>query len=113
MPKGSQKVTQEFPGTLLGSNALDFQFSNCQALALAIATVPTKSLVPTIHKPDHSKSGRFCLNFKWFLTNGSHLPGFQMVGLPDFRSHSKSGPLATQHLFVWISDPHCILLPHS
>ena len=37
-----------------------------------------------------------------------------MVGLPDFRSHSKSGPFATQPLFnhiksrlVWISDPHC------
>ena len=39
----------------------------------------------------------------------------QMVGLPDFRSHSKSGPFATQPVFdhwksrlVWISDPQCI-----
>ena len=43
------------------------------------------------------------------------LSGFQVVGLPDFRSHSKSGPCATQPLFhhsksrlVQISDPHCI-----
>ena len=42
------------------------------------------------------------------------LSGFQMVGLLDFRSHSKSGPFATQllndHLksrLVRISDPHC------
>ena len=40
-----------------------------------------------------------------------------MVGLPDFRSHSKSRPFANQPLFdhcksrlVWISDPHCILV---
>ena len=26
------------------------------------------SIVPTIWKLDHSKSGRFCLDFKWFLT---------------------------------------------
>ena len=39
-----------------------------------------------------------------------------MVGLPDFRFNSKSGPLATQPLFdhsksrlVRISDPHCII----
>ena len=37
-----------------------------------------------------------------------------MVGLPDFKSHSKSRPFATQPLFdhsksrlVWVSDPHC------
>ena len=40
------------------------QFSNGRALAtMAIA------LVPTIWKMDHSKSERFCLDFKWFLTN--------------------------------------------
>ena len=44
------------------------------------------------------------------------LVGFQMVGLPDFRSHSKSGPFANQPLFDHsksgqgrISDPHCSL----
>ena len=26
------------------------------------------ALVPTIGKPDHSKFGRFCPDFKWFLT---------------------------------------------
>ena len=36
---------------------------------------------------------------------------------PDFRSHLKSGPIATQPIFdhcksrlVWISDPHCIYI---
>ena len=45
----------------------------------------------------------------------AHLPIFQMVALPDFRSRSKSGPVATQTLFdhlkfrlVRISDPYCI-----
>ena len=37
------------------------------------------------------------------ITNGyscsPFLPRFQMVGLPDFRSHSKSGSFATQPLF--------------
>ena len=44
---------------------------------------------------------------------------FQMVGLPDFRSHSKCGPFATQPLFnhskfrlVRISDPHCSQFNH-
>ena len=42
------------------------------------------------------------------------LVGFQMVGLPDFRSHSESGPFANQPLFDHsksgqgrISDTHC------
>ena len=39
-------------------------------------------------------------NFVWilnvFLQNGGNLSGFQMVGLPDFRSLLKSGPFATQ-----------------
>ena len=38
------------------------QFSNGRALAIAIA------IVPTIWKPDLSKSGLFCLDFKWLLT---------------------------------------------
>ena len=47
------------------------------------------------------------------------MSGFQMVGLPDFRPHSKSIPFATQPVLDhsksrlgWISDPHCILLYH-
>ena len=83
------------------------------------------------YSPNHSKSGRFCPDFKWFLTkwqpfvqilngfwqNGSYLSGFQIVGLLDFRSHSKSRPFATQPLLDHsksrlgqISDPHCIQL---
>ena len=34
-----------------------------------------------------------------FWQNGRHLLGFQMIGLPDFRSHSKSRPFANQPLF--------------
>ena len=82
--------------------------SNGLALAMAIA------IVPTIRKPDHSKSGCFCLDFKWFLPNVGHLSGFQMFGLPDSRSTLKAGTFATQPLFdylksrlVWKSDPHC------
>ena len=48
--------------------------------------------------------------------NGGHLSGFQMVGLPDFRSHSKSRPFATQPLLNHlksrlgrISDSHCTI----
>ena len=36
--------------------------SNCRAISTAIA------IVPTIWKPDQSKSGHFCPDFKWFLT---------------------------------------------
>ena len=45
--------------------------------------------------------------------NGGHLFGFQMFGLPDFRSYSKSRPYSTQPLFdhsksrlLRILDPH-------
>ena len=81
----------------------------------------TMTIVPTIWKPDNSKSGHFCPDFKWFLTKW--LPfawlsdgwdyGFQMVRILDYRSHSKYGPFETQPLFdhsksrlVRISDPH-------
>ena len=48
--------------------------------------------------PNHSKTGHFCLMFQMvFDKNGGQ---FQMVGLLDFRSHSKSR-------LVRISDPHC------
>ena len=42
----------------------------------------------------------------FFQQNGGHLPRYQMVGLPDFRSHSKSR-------LGLISDPHCIGLFYS
>ena len=49
-----------------------------------------------------------------FWENGGYLSGFQMVGLPDFSSHSKSRPFATKPLFdhlisrlVGISGSHC------
>ena len=84
------------------------RFSKGRATALDIA------LVPTIQKPTHSKSGHFCLDFKWFPTKWQPLCRFQMVRLLDFRSCSKSRPFANQSLFdhsksglVWISDPHC------
>ena len=83
------------------SNGLVFK---CRALAMAI--------VPSIQKLDHSKT--FLSRFNFFLQNGRHLSGFQMVELSDFRSHSKSGPYANQPLFdhsksrlIQISDPHC------
>ena len=52
------------------------------------------------------------------IPKGSHLLGFQIdFWLLDFRSHSKSGPIASQTFFVRlkcrlvrISDPHCIQL---
>ena len=85
----------------------------------------------------HLKSGLFedwildGLDFKWFWTiqnpdvlaqisngfwrNGNYSSKFQIVWLPNFRSHSKSRPFATQPLcdhlksrLVRISDPHCI-----
>ena len=53
----------------------------------------------------------------WFLTNGSHLSGFQIVGLADIRSHLQSGPFANQPFLnhskprlVQISDPHNTLI---
>ena len=71
--------------------------------ALAIATVPT------IQKPDHTKSGWFCPDFKWFLTkwrpfvriSNGWASGFQIsfVTQPLF-DHLKSK-------LGWISDPHC------
>ena len=52
-----------------------------------------------------------------FWQNGRRLSSVQMARLTDFRSHSKSGPFATQPLFdhlksrlVLISDAHCIIL---
>ena len=70
------------------------------------------TVVPTIRKPDPSKSEHFCTDFKWFLTKWQ--PFVWMVGLSDFRSHSKSGSFATQLLFehlksrlVQISDSRC------
>ena len=76
-------------------------FSNGLALAMAIA----------IHSPNHSKnrtsqnSDVFVKISNIFGQNGSHLSGFQLVGLLDFRSHSKSGPLAT-NLYVTIEIPN-------
>ena len=75
------------------------------------------AIAPTILKLNHSKFGRFCPDFKWFLSKCGNLSGFQMVGLPNFRSHSKSGPFETKPLInhsqsrlVLISDHHCSLI---
>ena len=46
----------------LKSRPFEGHISNSGSLAVAIA------LALTIRKPDHSKSGCFCPDFKWFLT---------------------------------------------
>ena len=50
-----------------------------------------------------------------FWQNGCYFSGFQMIGLPDFRSHSKTRPFTTQPLLDHskfrlgrMSDPYCI-----
>ena len=70
------------------------------------------------YSPNHSKTGPFKIfvqisNGLW--QNGGHVSGFQIMGLPDFRSLLKSRPLSTQLLLDHlksrlgqISDPHCI-----
>ena len=63
------------------------RFSNGWALAMAIIAL-------TIQKLDV-----FVWILNGFWQNGGHLFGFQMVGLPDFRSHSKS------YLFLTIQNP--------
>ena len=64
------------------------------------------------YSPIHLNTGPFKIR--------NILSGFQMIGLSDFRSHSKSKPFATQPLFdhsksilVWISDSHCIQIKTS
>ena len=57
------------------------------------------AMVPTIQKLDHLKYGHICLYFKWFKQNGEHLYRFQMIGLLDFRTHSKPGPFEKQTSF--------------
>ena len=48
----------------LKSGLFEGQISNGRALAMAKAI----AIVPSILKPDHSKSKHLCLDFKWFLT---------------------------------------------
>ena len=79
------------------------------ALAMAIA------IVPTIKKTGPFEIWTFLSRLQ---IDFDKLSGFQMVGLPDFRSCSKSRPFATQPIFdhsksrlVRISDPHCNMLP--
>ena len=57
------------------------------------------------YSPNHSKT-RLLKNPEVFIQisngfwlNGGHLSEFQMIGVPDFRSHSKYRPFATQSLF--------------
>ena len=51
-------------------------------------------------------------NVVFFLQNGSHLSGFQMTGLPYFRSHLKSRPYFNhfKSRLVRISDTHCTVI---
>ena len=92
------KIQWELKSDHLKSGLLEGQisndpFSNCRALAMAV--------VPTIRKLDI-----FVRISNGFQQNGGPLSGFQMVGLLDFRSHSKSRPLLDHSKFGWISDPH-------
>ena len=67
----------------LKSGIFQGQISNGQALAMSIAMVPIIRKNCTIWNADFSiriSNG--------FSQNGSQLSRFQMVGLPDFRSHS-------------------------
>ena len=82
------------------------QFSNGRALDLALA------IVLTIWKQFIQNPDVFVWNSNVCFQNGGHLSWFQMVGLQDFKSHSKFVTFATQPLFdhskyilVRISDP--------
>ena len=93
---GDLKSDHSKSGNIQNPDFLKIRF---QMVRFSKGRAVAKAMVPTIPKPDHSKSGHFCLDFKWFRQNGNHLCEFQMVGLPDFRSHLKSGPFANQPLF--------------
>ena len=89
------------------NHILMVQLSKGQAIA-----VPR---LPTVLKLDNSKSWNFVQILKSFWQNGIHLSSFNMVGLLEFRSHSKCGPFVNQPLYdcsksihVWITDPHCM-----
>ena len=62
------------------------RISNGQALAMAMALRNTNIFVRIS-------------NVFFFLQKGTHLSGFQMVGLPDFRSHWKSRLFVTKLRF--------------
>ena len=71
------------------------------------------------HSPNHLKTGpyeiqTFLSEIQIVFDKMAAICWFQMVGLLDFGSHSKSRPFEAQPLFdhsksrlVWISDPHC------
>ena len=62
------------------------------------------AIAPTIWEPDHLKSVCFCPDFKCLWQNGTNLSRYQMiVGLPDFRSQSKSRPFEP-NLFLTIQN---------
>ena len=70
------------------------------------------------HSPNHLKTGpyeiqTFLSEIQIVFDKMAAICWFQMVGLLDFGSHSKSRPFEAQPLFdhsksrlVWISDPH-------
>ena len=106
--------------TIWNPETFEFQmvrFSNGRAITMAIA------LVPTIWKLNIGNLDFFVRISNGFWQNGGYLSRFQMVGLPDFRSHSKFRPFVTQRLLDhsksrlgWISDSHYIKLcfiPHT
>ena len=66
------------------------------------------------YSPNHLKTGpfkirKFLSRFQMvFWKNGSHLSGFQKVGLPDFRSHIQTicNPTSCWQFKIQISNPH-------
>ena len=63
----------------LKSWLLEFQmirFLNGRSLVMGIVV-----MVPNIWKPDFSKSGHFCLYFKWFLTKWRPFVWISMISL--------------------------------
>ena len=52
------------------------RISNSQALAMAIA------IVPTVQKPDHSKSESLSPDFKWFDKMVAKSPDFKWLSFP-------------------------------
>ena len=87
------------------------QFSNGRALAMAI--------VSTIWKPDHSKSGRFCPDFKWLLTkrwpfvwiSNGWASGFQIpFKIQNISNPTCFGPFKIQTRLDFRSPLYCTFL---
>ena len=89
----------------------DFFKVGFQMVRLSNGLVLAIAIVPTIRKPDHSKSGCFCPDFKWFLTkwrpfvriSNGWASGFQM----PFKIRTICNLTSFWPFKIRISDPHC------